>query len=114
MGSRVPADNKVESFSGTVPPGGVSTPPIKFTASKTGEIAVKVLTLTPAAVPAIGMQWTQAGDGSCNGGVLQAAIGTAGTTAISNQIVSGNYCLILYDYIDQAVTANYSLTVSHP
>ena len=41
-------------------------------------------------------------------------IATSNATAISTQIQSGSYCLIVYDYIGQTVTANYSLTVSHP
>ena len=107
-----PSQNQVEPFSGTVQPGGLSAQ--HFSSSKTGEITVKVLTLTPASVPAIGVQWVGAGDGSCNGQVWQSTIATANTTAISGQILSGSYCLIVYDYIGQTVTANYSLTVSHP
>jgi ABC-type glycerol-3-phosphate transport system substrate-binding protein len=107
-----PSQNTVETFSGTVPPGSGSAQ--KFTASKTGEITVKVLSLTPAAVSVVYVQWVGAGDGSCNGNLFQAALGTANTTAISGQIVSGNYCVLLTDYIGQTTTANYTITVSHP
>src|SRR5258707_21046 len=47
--------NQNESFSGTVAPGGFSVQ--KFSASKTGEISVKMGTITPAAVPALSLQW---------------------------------------------------------
>ena len=107
-----PSQNQVEPFSGTVAPAGVSL--VKFSAAKTGEIQVKMLTITPAAVQALGMQWVGSGDGSCNGQLWQSTIATSNATAISTQIQSGNYCLILYDYINQTVAANYSLTVSHP
>jgi hypothetical protein len=107
-----PSQNQVEPFSGTVAPAGVSL--VKFTAAKTGEIQVKMLTITPAAVQALGMQWVGSGDGSCNGQLWQSTIATSNATAISTQIQSGSYCLILYDYINQTVAANYSLTVSHP
>jgi hypothetical protein len=107
-----PSQNQNETFSGTVAPGGFSTQ--KFSASKTGEITIKVGTLTPAAVPVVYVQWVGAGDGSCNGGLFQAGLGTANTTAISGQIVSGNYCVVLSDYIGQTVTASYTITVSHP
>ena len=107
-----PSQNTVEPFSGTVAPAGVSL--VKFTAAKTGEIQVKMLTITPAAVQALGMQWVGSGDGSCNGQLWQSTIATSNATAISTQIQSGSYCLILYDYINQTVAANYSLTVSHP
>jgi hypothetical protein len=107
-----PSQNQVETFSGTVAPLGNSVK--TFSASKTGEIQVKMLTITPAAVPALGMQWVGSGDGSCNGQLWQSTIATSNTTAISTQVLSGSYCLIVYDYIGQTVTANYSLTVSHP
>jgi hypothetical protein len=107
-----PSQNTVEPFSGTVAPGGVSIVP--FTASKTGEIQVKMLTISPASVPALGIDWRGSGDGSCNGQVWQSTIAASNTTAISGQILSGNYCLIVYPYTVQTVSVNYSLTVSHP
>ena len=107
-----PSQNTVVPFSGTVAPGGTSL--VKFSSPKTGEIQVKMLTITPAAVQALGMQWVGSGDGSCNGQLWQSTIATSNATAISTQIQSGSYCLIVYDYIGQTVAANYSLTVSHP
>jgi hypothetical protein len=107
-----PSQNQVEPFSGTVAPGGVSL--VKFSSPKTGEIAVKMLNITPAAVPALGIQWVGSGDGNCNGQLWQSTIATANTTVISGQILSGSYCLVVYDYLGQTVAANYSLTVSHP
>ena len=107
-----PSQNQVDTFSGTVPPGGGSVQ--HFSATKTGEITVKIVSLTPAAVPVVYVQWVGNGDGSCNGGLFQAGLGTANTTAISGQIVSGAYCIALTDYIGQTVTASYTMTVSHP
>jgi hypothetical protein len=107
-----PSQNQVDTFTGTVPPGSGSVQ--HFSSAKSGEITVKVVTLTPAAVPVIYVQWVGNGDGSCNGGLFQAGLGTANTTAISGQIVSGAYCIALTDYIGQTVTANYTITVSHP
>jgi hypothetical protein len=107
-----PSQNTVSPFSGTVVPGGISL--VKFNASKTGEIQVKMLTITPAAVQALALSWVGSGDGSCNGQLWQQTIATSNATAISTQIQSGSYCLILSEYIPLTVTANYSLTVSHP
>jgi len=107
-----PSQNQVEPFSGTLAPGGLSVQ--KFTAAKTGEIAVKMVTLTPASVPAVVVQWVGAGDGSCNGQLFGNGIATANSTVISTQIISGSYCLVLSNYVVQTVTASYSLTVSHP
>ena len=107
-----PSQNQVEPFSGSVAPGGGSIN--RFTASKTGEIQVKMLTITPAAVSALLVQWVGAGDGSCNGQLWQSGVATQNATVVSNQIQSGNYCILVSEYIAQTVTANYSLTVSHP
>jgi hypothetical protein len=107
-----PSQNTVETFSGSVPPGQGSVN--HFSASKTGEIQIKIATLTPASVPAVYVQWLGNGDGSCNGGVFQAGIGSVATTAISGQITSGSYCVAVSDYVGQTVTANYTVTVSHP
>jgi len=108
-----PSQNQVETFSGTVTAGGAG-PVHHFSASKTGEIQVKVVTLTPASVPAVVINWVGNGDGSCNGGTFQQGIGAANTTAISGQITSGSYCVVVTYYAGPVVATNYSLTVSHP
>ena len=73
-------------------------------------------TLTPASQPVIGVQWVQgASDRTCNGGLLQVnQFATANSTAISGQIISGAYCIIMYDSVGLTLPANYSITVSHP
>jgi hypothetical protein len=108
-----PSQNTVDPFSGTVQPGQARAHAFS---SKTGEIQVKVLTLTPASQPFIGVQWVQgAGDQTCNGGLLQVnQFATANSTAISGQIQSGNYCIIMYDSVGLTQPENYSITVSHP
>jgi hypothetical protein len=109
-----PSQNTVESFSGTVQPGQARAH--WFSSPKTGEIQVKVLTLTPASQPVIGVQWVQgANDQTCNGGLLQVnQFATANSTAISGQIVSGAYCIIMYDSVGLTQPETYSITVSHP
>jgi len=108
-----PSQNQVEPFAGTVQPGSARAHP--FSASKTGEIAVKIVTLTPASQPVIGLQWVQSDGTNCNGGQLQVnPFATVSTTAISGQIVSGSYCIIVYDSVGLAQPSNYSITVSHP
>jgi hypothetical protein len=108
-----PAQNTVEPFTGTLAVGGSAQ--LKMNAAQGGELTVKVLSLTPAANAFIGVLWVdQAADGTCTGiqrGGNQVA---ANVTAISAQIQSGRFCVILYDvgYFTQPVT--YSVTVSHP
>src|SRR3954453_8584260 len=108
-----PSQNQVEPFAGTVQPG--SARAHTFSSPKTGEIAVKIVTLTPASQPVIGLQWVQSDGTNCNGGQLQVnPFATVSTTAISGQIVSGSYCIIVYDSVGLAQPSNYSITVSHP
>ncbi|MCU1386059.1 MAG: hypothetical protein JWL71_4756 [Acidobacteria bacterium] len=107
-----PSQNQVEPFSGTVNPGSFSAR--AFSSSKTGEITIKMLTITPASVPYLGVQWVQGDGTSCNGAPLQAQIAGPNSTAISAQIVSGQYCVVVSDVIGLAQPANYTLTVSHP
>ena len=109
-----PSQNTVESISGTVQPG--SARAHWFSAPKTGEIQVKLLTLTPASIGFIGVQWVQGGnDQTCNGGLLQRnQFATPNSTAISGQIVSGPYCIIVYDWIGLTQPANYTGSISHP
>jgi hypothetical protein len=109
-----PSQNQVEPFSGTVQPGNARAH--WFTSSKSGEIAIRVLTITPASSPILGVQWVQgAGDKTCNGGLLQVnQFAAANTTAVSGQIQSGDYCVIMYDSVGLTQPTNYSITVSHP
>jgi hypothetical protein len=109
-----PSKNTIESFSGTVQPGGAFAH--KFSASKTGEIAIKVLTLSPVSSAFIGVQWVQgSSDGNCNGGLLQTnQFATANLTAVSGQIISGAYCVVMFDPVGYTQPENYSITVSHP
>jgi len=108
-----PSQNQVETFAGTVQPANARAHP--FSASKNGEISVKVVTLTPASQPVIGVQWVQGDGTNCNGGLLQVnQFASAGVTAISGQIISGSYCIIVFDSVGLTQPSNYSITVSHP
>ena len=108
-----PSQNNVTTHTGTVPVG--SNVKIQFSASKTGELNVKVGTLSPASSAVIGVLWVQAGDGSCNGNLLQNnQFATANTTAISAQIQSGSYCIVMYDVGAFTQAENFSVTISRP
>jgi hypothetical protein len=114
-----PSQNKTDTFTGTIAPGGQGTPH-GFSASKTGEISVKVTQITPSSSNTfVGVIWTgRAGDGSC-AGQLGAVFGQnnfaqVNLPAISTQILSGSYCLVLYDVGSFTTTVSYTLTVSHP
>lgn len=110
-----PSQNTVEPFNDTVQP--ASARAFWFSASKTGEIQVKLLTITPASTQYLGVYWVQGnGDKTCNSSALlqNNQFATAGTTAISGQIPSGNYCIIVYDSKGLTQPASFTATVSHP
>jgi hypothetical protein len=114
-----PSQNKVETFTGTIAVGGQGTPH-GFSAGRTGEIQVKVTQLTPSTSNTfIGVLWTgRNGNGTCEGS-LGAVFGQnnfaqVGLPAISTQILSGGYCLLLYDVGSFTTRVNYTVTVSHP
>ncbi len=114
-----PSQNQVETFSGSIPVGGQGTP-VGFSASKTGEIQVKITQLTPSTSNTfVGVLWTgRNSNGTCEGS-LGAVFGQnnfaqAGLPAISTQILAGGYCLVLYDVGTFTTTENYTVTVSHP
>ncbi len=111
-----PSKNTVETFTGTLAVGGSAAHP--FSASKTGEISAKVTALSPASNSFVGLIWAQAAsDGNCGGniGVLQQNnFAQVNVPAVSGQILSGRYCLFVYDSGAFTVPQTYSVQVSHP
>ena len=114
-----PSQNQTETFSGTIPVRGQGLAH-GFSASRTGEIQVKVTALTPSTSNTlVGVLWTgRNSSGTCEnslGAVFgQNNFAQVGLPAISTQILSGGYCLVLYDVGSFATTESYTVTVSHP
>lgn len=114
-----PSKNTVDTFNGTLAAGGRFAHP--FSASKTGEISVKITALTPISNTYVGIIWSQPlSNGSCSADTIgnlyqQNAFGQLGLPAISGQILQGQYCLIMYDPgIGYTQPETYTVTVSHP
>jgi hypothetical protein len=114
-----PSQNKVDPFTGTIAPGGQG-PAHAFSASRTGEIQVKVTALTPSSSNTfVGVLWTgRDSSGTCTGAsrsvFAQYSFAQVNVPAISTQILSGSYCLTLYDVGSFTTTVTYTVTVSHP
>ena len=86
-----------------------------FSSPKTGEISVKITALSPSSNTLVGLLWAQSSTaGACDGQLLQNTIAQLNIPAISNQILSGNYCIQLYDAGYFGVAQTYTVTVSHP
>jgi hypothetical protein len=108
-----PSQNVVEPFSGTLAVGGNIQ--LKMTASKTGELSVKIGSLTPASTAFIGVLWVdQASDGTCTGQTRGSNQVGANVTAISSQVQQGRFCIVLFDPGIYTQPETYSVTVSHP
>ena len=113
-----PSKNTVDTFNGTLAVGGSMTH--GFSASKTGEISVKITSLAPVQNTLVGLLWSQAlSDGSCStqqiGAVYQQnAFAQVNIPGISGSILQGKYCLMVYDSGGVTQTETYTVTVSHP
>ncbi len=113
-----PSQNQVETFTGQIAVGGRAVH--GFSASKTGEISVKLTALSPAnSNTFVGIVWTgRASDGTCSGqlGALfgQNNFAQLNVPAISAQILQGGYCLTLFDVGTFTTITSYTVTVSHP
>jgi len=115
-----PSKNQVEPFSGTITPGTGTTTYHPFSSSKTGEISVKLTALAPASSVFLGVLWAQdPSNGSCTGNLnflQQNNFAQLNLPAISGQIISGKYCIAVYESAASPLSAseNYTVTVSHP
>jgi hypothetical protein len=113
-----PSKNTVDTFNDTLAVGGSKAYP--FSASKTGEISVKITALAPTSNTLVGLLWTQAlSDGSCSttsiGNVYQQNnFAQLGIPGISGSILQGKYCLTVYDSGGFTQPMTYTVTVSHP
>jgi hypothetical protein len=120
-GPTKPSDNIVDQFTGTVQP---SNSDIKlFDIGNTGEITVKLNSLTPGTSVVIGVLYGQNVSGVCqpvqtNSVVTNSSIGR---TVLSGSIlIKGPYCLAVFDPVGVStntpwpVAQTYNIEVSHP
>jgi hypothetical protein len=102
----------METFSGTVNPQGFDTH--TFTVNNTGEISIKITALAPLDNVPVGVIWGQgSGAGTCVSSI-QSAVANLNVPAISGQIYSGSYCVVVYDLGILTGPETYSVLVSHP
>ena len=113
-GITTPSNNTVDPFSGTLSPGGGVGH--FFTASKTGEYIVKLTALAPTANALIGLALVAGNnDGTCTTSVFQQNnFSSLNVQALGGQIISGKYCVLVYDVGTITTAQTYTITVSHP
>lgn len=109
-----PSNNTSDMFSGTLQPRGSNSHP--FTASKTGEITVKLTAWAPQSNIVVGLAWTQGNtDGTCTSAVIQQNnFSSLNAQALGGQILSGKYCIFIFDVGTLTASQTYTVTVSHP
>jgi hypothetical protein len=107
-----PSNNQKETFSGTIKPQGFDTH--TFSVSKTGEISIKITALAPLDTVSVGVIWGQASSAGTCVAAIQSNIANINVPAITGQIFSGNYCVVVYDLGTLTAEETYSVLVSHP
>ncbi len=107
-----PSKNQMQEFSGTVTPQGFTQH--TFSVNKTGEISVKITALAPLNNVPLGVIWAQADSNNACVSVIQSAVANLNLPAISGQIFSGNYCVLVYDLGILTAPETYTVVVSHP
>jgi len=109
-----PSSNTVDPFSGTLAPQGGAGH--FFTASKTGEYIVKLTALAPTSNALIGLALVAGNnDGTCSTSIFQQNnFSSLNVQALGGQIISGKYCVLVYDVGTITTPQTYTITVSHP
>jgi hypothetical protein len=115
-----PSNNTVDTFTGAFSPGSFDPSGHKFVAANGGELTVEITALAPIISSYVGLIWAQtSSDGNCNplnmGPTLAQVNAQLNVPAISGaQIVSGTYCIFVYDAAGLPGTETYTVRVSHP
>ena len=113
-GIQSPSNNVVDTANGTLAPqGGTSH---FFSVSKTGEYTVKLTALAPTSNALIGLALVAGNnDGSCTTSIYQQNnFSSLNVQALGGQILSGKYCVLVYDVGTITTAQTYTIAVSHP
>ena len=107
-----PTKNPVETFTGTIQPGGYAFHPFKV--SKQGEYSVTLVSLTPPASVFV-FVWlgTTLGD-QCFISSQRNPQASPGRVALVGPISPGNYCVAVEDLGAFTVPETYTVQISHP
>jgi hypothetical protein len=107
-----PSKNQIERFNGTVPNDGQG-PVHPFNVSKSGELAVKITSLSPSPQAVVGLVFGQPSGGVCGYITSNDFVGL-NRDQFQFPIQKGSYCVQAYDSGNLTVSQNYTLQVSHP
>ena len=85
-------------------------------ASAVGEYTVKITALAPTSNALLGLALVAGNnDGTCSTSIFQQNnFSSLNTQALGGQIISGKYCVLVYDVGAITTAQTYTVTVSHP
>jgi hypothetical protein len=105
-----PSERTTDTLTGTIKVHGSDVR--NFTASKRGELDIKLVSLTPSFASPIAIQLAQQIAGNCSyGGPLFVLVGANTSYGL---IDPGVYCVALSDTGTMTVDENYTITITHP
>jgi hypothetical protein len=108
-----PSKNTVETFTGTLEPGGITFPPHEFNA-RSGEFSVRINELTPTSNIFMGLLWGQMVNGQC-ARLQENIFARVGLTGLAGQVLTNSrYCVQVFDVGGVTTATTYSIAVSHP
>src|SRR5262245_16080540 len=113
-GITTPSSNVTNSFSGSLAVGESKSHP--FSVPKTGEFTVKLTAWSPNSQLLVGLAWTAGNnDGTCTTSVFQQNnFVRLDQQALGGSIVSGKYCVFIFDVGTLTAPQTYTVAVSHP
>ncbi len=111
-GIATPSDNTIEDVSGTIPVKGGDYH--SYTFKRTGEVEVRITSITPSPSASLGIGIGQVTSGTCT--LLQGYLSSLVANRAVNfpSLTKGDYCLLVYDTGVLTTTTTYSGTISHP
>ena len=109
-----PSKNTVETFSGTLQPGGTN-PSANYSVSKNGEVEVTMTSVVPAPPNgSIGVGLGQISGASCVPLAGYVASGIVNRKVQFGFVNKGTYCVLVFDPGVLTAPVSYSGTFSHP
>ena len=113
-GITTPSSNITDTFTGTLAPQDARSH--AFSVSKTGEMTAKLTAWGPNSNLVVGLAWTAGNsDGSCTASAIQQNnFVSLNSQALGGQILSGKYCIFIFDVGTLTAAQTYTITVSHP
>jgi hypothetical protein len=111
-----PSSNRTDTFTGTVPLGGIG-PLHSFSVGREGgEVDIKLTDISPDSAASLGIRYGQFASGSTTEclAIAQTPVANKDKSALAGRISKGTFCVVVFDSGFLTRAENYTLAVSHP